>query len=217
MALPRVRRRGNALAEYILTLPILFFCTGLTIYMATAMMTKREALVKARHVIWHSAGRGHWTGLDLGLGWAPDEGANEGHRPRGTGEELARLRPEVEPETLQQVSNDLARDYWHRIWGNLPGRHETVQSSSFERTEMFDFLGRTARADHFRDSSPWHFGHLDAWEIARSGPLRVIYDAVRENLEEDVAEHFQHVREDVLRRWFHSTPEDRGDDEHGDL
>jgi len=205
--LVRSARRGNALLEFILTLPILIFVTGLTIYMSLAMLAKQQALVEARHHLWHAAQHGGWSPLKL-EGWAPtDVPASEedyGHRPRGVGDELERLRPEIEPATVQKTSNSDALEYWERLWGNLPGRHETRASRSFEtQGSLWNFLNRTAHAAHWRDSSPWHFQHLDAWKIARSGPLREIFDPFAQYLGGDVADHFQQTRDDIIKRWFH--------------
>ncbi|HUW99957.1 MAG: hypothetical protein WBD63_08370 [Phycisphaerae bacterium] len=203
----RRHRRGNALLEFLLTLPILIFVTGLTIYMSLAMLTKQQALVDARHQLWHAAQYGGWSALKL-EGWTPTQPTGDeedyGNRPRGGGDELERLRPEIEPATVQKTSNADALEYWERLWGNLPGRHETHAERSFEtQGSMWDFLARTAQAVHWRDSSPWHFHHLDAWKIARSGPLREIFDPFSEYLGGDVAEHFRDTRDDIIKRWFH--------------
>ena len=207
---PPVGRRaepGNALLEFILTLPIIIFVTGLTIYMSMAMLTKQQALVGARHHLWHAAGHGGWAPMKL-EGWQPaaESGEDWGYRPRGTGEELDRLLDDVEDQTLKGTSDPKARDFWDRLWGNLPGRHETHDSRSFQtQGSLWNFINRTAKADHYRDSSPWHFYHLDVWRIARSGPLRVVFESFRDNLEGEVADHFKPVRDDIIRRWWHGS------------
>ena len=198
--------RGNAILEFVLTLPIVFFLTGLIMYMSFGMLARQKALVDARRALWRSAGHGQWTNMRL-EGYTPgtlveDDGTK---RPRGFGEELDRLRPDVEPDTIAQSSNPKARDYWFRTWDNLPGRHEAEASRSF-KTEgrMWKFIDRTATSKHQRDTSPWHFYHLDAWKIARSGPLREIYQAFKEHLEmAQFAPHFEQTRDDIIRRWFH--------------
>jgi len=204
-------RPGNALLEFVLTLPILFFLTGLVMYMSFGMLSRQKALVDARRALWHSAGHGGWSNLRL-EGYTPqpwelveDDGTT---RPRGTGEELARLFAEIQGPILAATSEPLARDYWFRIRDNLPGRHESHASRSF-RTEgnMWRFLNRTATAGHWRDSSPWHFAHLDAWKIARSGPLREIVQAFEEHLEHaEFAPHFEQTRQDIMNRWWHGEP-----------
>jgi hypothetical protein len=217
----RPAARGNALLEFVLTLPIIIFMTGLTIYMAMAMLTKQQALVEARLRLWRAAGW-YWPPMKL-EGWDPttdpnfhDPPPNAGHMPRGEGEELDRLYQEVSPQTVNRVSNAKARQYWERLWGNLPGRHETEASMSFEtHGRMWDFIEKTAEADHFRDSSPWHYQHLDAWMIARSGPLKEIFDAFRDNLPPNilpdvtqpfrVRNPFEPTREDVYDRWWHGS------------
>jgi len=202
----RRRAPGNALVEFVLTLPIIFFMTGLTIYMSMAMLSKQQALVEARHNLYQSAGNGWWTPMKL-EGWDPalaTQGAGGQDRPRGYGEELDRLYPEVAPPTLSSTSNAKARDYWQRIWDNLPGRHEAHAEKSFEtKGKMWDFIERPAKANHVRDSSPWHFFHLDAWKIARSGPLREIFDAFYNNLQATAAPHFDPTRKDIIDRWWH--------------
>ena len=202
----RSARRGNALLEFLLTLPILIFVTGLTIYMSLAMLAKQQALVQARHHLWHAARHSDWSPLKL-EGWAPVEPDDEedyGNRPRGSGDELERLRSEVEPATLQRTSDADAREYWERFWGNLPGRHETHAAWSFEAEgSLWDFLNRTALAAHWHDSSPWRFYHLDAWRIARSGPLRPVFESFGTYLGGSVADHFRPTRDDIINRWFH--------------
>ena len=203
----RRARRGNALLEFILTLPIVIFITGLAIYMSLALLTKQETLIEARHQLWHAAQHGSWSPMKL-EGWAPAAGVGAGedfgNRPRGTGEELDRLRPDIEPETIARTSDPKARDYWDRIWGNLPGRHDTHASRSFEtQGSLWNFINRTALAVYWRDSSPWHWHHLDAWRIARSGPCKEIFDSFADNLGGDVAEHFRPTRDDIIKRWWH--------------
>ena len=202
--------KGNALLEFVLTLPIIFFLTGLTMYLSFGMLSKQKTLVDARRALWRSAGHGEWSPMRLEghtPGFVEDDGT---HRPRGTGEELNRLRPDVEPRTIAQSTNPRAQDYWYRVWDNLPGRHEAHASRSFANqvpAGMWGFLRKHTRAEHWRDSSPWHFRHLDAWEIARSGPLREIFEAFREHLEmAEVAPHFEQTRDDIMNRWWHGDP-----------
>jgi len=204
----RGARRGNAILEFVLTLPIIFFLVGLTMYMSFGMLSRQKALVDARRALWRSAGHGRWTNLKLEghtPGVVEDDGTN---RPRGSGEELTRLRPDVEPDTIQRTTDADAREYWYRIWDNLPGRHEAHASRSFKTSgRMWNFIHRTTRAEHWRDSSPWHYAHLDAWKIARSGPLREIFEAFREHLETaSVAPHFEQTRDDIMNRWWHGDP-----------
>ena len=203
-------RRGNALLEFVLTLPIIFFLTGLTMYLSFGMLSKQKTLVDARRALWRSAGHGQWSPMRLEghtPGFVEDDGTR---RPRGTGEELQRLRPDVEPATIARTTNPDARDYWYRLWDNLPGRHEAHASRSFADKvsgNMWNFIAKTTEAGHWRDSSPWHFHHLDAWEIARSGPLREIFEAFRDHLEmEQFAPHFEPTRDDIMNRWWHGEP-----------
>ena len=56
----RRRAPGNALVEFVLTLPIIFFMTGLTIYMSMAMLSKQQALVEARYRLYRTATNGYW-------------------------------------------------------------------------------------------------------------------------------------------------------------
>ena len=206
------RRRaeaGNALLEFVLTLPIVIFMTGLVITMAMAMLTKQQTLVEARYHLWRAAGHGHWSDMKL-EGWVPAGSggatADDGDMPRGTGEELSRLYDDVAPETVARTSDAQARDYFSRLWGNLPGRHKTEATRTFKtQGGLWDFIQRSATSDHFRDSSPWHFYHLDAWKIARSGPLREIFEAFRDNLQADVAPHFKPTRDDIILRWWHGN------------
>lgn len=208
-------RPGNALLEFVLTLPIIIFVTGLTIYMAIGMLTKQQTLVEARHRLFSSAGHGHWIPMNL-EGWEPEDFEDDGtQRPRGTGEALNRLRPDVEPHTIEKTDNALAVDFWDRIWGNLPARHEMHAHRSFEtQGSLWNFINRSTHAACYRDSSPWHYAHLDLWKVARSGPLQVIYRAFKDNLEPDVAEHFEPTREDIINRWFHAG--DAADEEEQD-
>jgi len=204
----RGTRRGNALLEFVLTLPIIIFITGLTMYISFGMLSKQRALVDARRALWRSAGHGHWTAMRL-EGHTPGQVEDDGtKRPRGTGEELDRLRPDVEPDTIARTADPQARDYWFRIWDNLPGRHESHAQRSFKTSgSLWNFIHRTAKAEHWRDSSPWHFAHLDAWKIARSGPLQEIFQAFRDHLEmARFAPHFEQTRDDIMNRWWHGEP-----------
>lgn len=202
----RRRAPGNALVEFVLTLPIIFFMTGLTIYMSMAMLSKQQALVEARYTLYRTATNGYWPPM-IGVALNNTSYTNaprDGNMPRGVGPELDRLYPEVAPPTLASTSNGQAREYWQRIWTNLPGRHETRAQKSFEtKGKMWDFIERPAKANHVRDSSPWHFFHLDAWKIARSGPLREIFDAFYNNLQATAAPHFDPTRKDIIDRWWH--------------
>ena len=203
-------RPGNALLEFVLTLPILFFLTGLTMFLSFGMLSKQKTLVDARRAVWRSAGHGHWTAMRLEghtTGVVEDDGTN---RPRGTGEELTRLRHDIEGEILAHTSDPDASDYWGRIRDNLPGRHEAHASRSFADKvtgNMWGFLRKRTRSEHWRDTSPWHFHHLDAWKIARSGPLSEIFEAFRRHLETaQVAPHFEATRDDIMNRWWHGDP-----------
>jgi len=210
-------RRGNALLEFVLTLPIVVFLAGLAIYMSLAMLAKQQAVRASRHSLWSEAQHGHWSDLNLDEGWDPLAGAGDRDHPRGRGEELERLRQEIEPATIARTSNPDAQTYWYRLWGNLPGRHRSFAAKTFEaRGSLWDFLDRRAESEYFRDSSPWHYYHIDAWKIARSGPLRHIFDSFRENLQGDVAEHFKEVRDEIIRRMFHASGTELDDpDDYG--
>lgn len=192
-----------------LTLPIVIFMAGLTMYMSFAMLARQNALVACRRSLWRSAGHGHWTPMELeGTNpYVPDDAEpDDTRRPRGEGEELDRLRPEVEPETIATTTNPLAREYWYRIWDNLPGRHESKASRPVQTPPLWKFIKGPARAEHKRDSSPWHFYHIDAWKIARAGPLKEIFEAFRQNLEmQTFAPHFEPTRDDIMRRWWHGS------------
>jgi hypothetical protein len=177
----------------------------------------------ARHNLWHAAGW-YWPPMQL-EGYTPAADptapANAGNMPRGEGEDLARLledlqKPPGPPSSWS--SNGAARNYWSRIWGNLPGRHHTTASQSFE-TEgaMWNWIHKTATSEHFRDSSPWHFYHLDAWKIARSGPLNEIAAEFINTLLAHPAgqeppkgqpydlDFYNGVRDDIIRRWWHGS------------
>lgn len=196
-------RRGNALLEFVLTLPIIIFMAGLTIYMSSAMLARQKALVEARHHLFDAA-NGGWSKMILDSDPAQDPvRANAGDMPRGTGEELDRLRPEVESPTFAATTNGKAREYWQRIWENLPGRHHTHQDEHFHVARMWNFIDTTASADYYRDSSSWHFYHLDAWRIARSGPLEGIFKPFQEYLPPDVPPLFKQTRDDIFYRWWH--------------
>jgi len=201
-------RAGNALLEFILTLPIVIFVAGLTIYMSMAMLTRQQTLVDARRVVLNASNTDNgWSSMQLET-WLPGLRRNlRANLPRGTGEELERLRREIEPDTVAKTSNALARDYWNRIWINLPGRREVHTSRSFTtQGRMWDFIDKTATADRWADTSPWYFHDLDTWQIARSGPLEDIFKAFYNNLQGPVAAHFQPTRDDIIQRWWHYQP-----------
>ena len=204
-----VRRRapGNALLEFALTLPIIIFMTGVTIYMAMAMLTKQQAVVEARYHLWIAA-NGSWAPMKL-EGWAPTGNLPDpsgGDMPRGSGDELTRLYPEVFQPALNATTSSMAQDYANRIWGNLPGRQHTHAERSFQsRGGLWDFIDHTATSDHYRDTSPWHFYDLDAWKIARTGPCKAIFEAFRDNLPATVAPHFKPTRDDIYNHWWHAN------------
>jgi hypothetical protein len=204
-------RRGNALLEFVLTLPIIIFIAGLTLYMSIAMMTKQTAVVEARHKLWSTA-HGGWSmmriytpaGTDAyQMGPRPDSG----DMPRGSGEELDRLRPEVEPSTLATTSNALARQFWQDTWNNLPGRQHVEDKEKFEVAPMWNFIDTNTSSDHYRDSDVWKFYHMDQWRIARGGPVKEIFDAFNNNINigTPVPEPFKKTRDDIIKRWFHAT------------
>lgn len=201
-------RAGNALLEFILTLPIVIFVAGLAIYMSMAMLSRQQALVDARHVVLNASNTDNgWSSMKLET-WLPGLRRNlRVNLPRGTGEELERLRREIEPDTVARTSNALARDYWSRIWINLPGRRDVHTSRSFTtQGRMWDFIEKTATADRWADTSPWYVHDLDMWQIARSGPLQDIFKAFYNNLQGPVAAHFQPTRDDIIHRWWHYQP-----------
>ena len=202
----RRRVRGNALLEFLLTIPIIVFVAGLTIYMSMAMLAKQQALVEARADMYKWS-HGGWSAMKL-EGWDPSlstPGVGGPNRPRGYGDDLDRLQPEVAPSTIAKISSPEARDWWERIWDNLPGRFKTNTTKTFKTAPMWNFIEKSADADHTRDSSAWHFDHLDIWKIARSGPLSEVFNAFRQNLQiNDVAPHVKPTRDDIYRRWWHA-------------
>jgi hypothetical protein len=200
---------GNALLEFILTLPIVVFVAGLTIYMSMAMLTRQQALFEARHVLVNSANTDHgWSSMKLET-WLP--GLNRPHPnenlPRGTGEELDRLRADIYNDTFGRCSNALARSYGDLIWSNLPGRREVNTSASFTTNgRMWDFIEKTATAYRTGDSSPWYYHDLDTWQMARASALQEIFKAFYNGLQGQVAPHFQPTRDDLIQRWWHYRP-----------
>jgi hypothetical protein len=209
----RPARPGNALIEFLLTLPIVFFLTGLVIYMAMAMLTKQQTVIQARDqlVLNHWS----WPPMELDPSWTGTSAGNADHPRGGDDPALDRLKPEVEPQTIAQVSSPQARDYWRRLWGNLPARQQTSVSKSFEaQGSMWNFLDKTATSDQFADQNEWRNFAIDCWKIARSGPLHPIFQSFWDNLGAggDVGrggvmpnsdDPFQRTRDDIINRWFH--------------
>ena len=201
-------RPGNALVEFILTLPIVVFVAGLAIYMSSAMLTRQQALIDARRVVLNASNTDDgWSSEKLEL-WLPGLGRHgRVDLPRGTGAELDQLRQEIYNDTVGRATGPAAVDYWARIWTNLPGRREVHTSRSFTtKGKMWDFIEKTATADRYADTSPWYFHDLDTWQIARSGPLQDVFKAFYYNLQGPVAPHFQATRDEVISRWWHYQP-----------
>jgi hypothetical protein len=203
----RRKARGNALLEFLLTIPIIVFVAGLTITMSVAMLAKQNALVEARHKLYKMSQSG-WSPMKL-ESWDPgfsSPGAGGANMPRGYGDDLTRLKPELEPSTIGRISNPDVCSFWQRIWDNLPGRLKTNSSKTFTTAPMWRFIQGPAEADHQRDSSTWSFWHIDAWKIARSGPLREIFQAFQNNLQMgQVAPQVEPTRDDIYKRWWHAS------------
>ncbi|MCX5655428.1 MAG: hypothetical protein NTY65_12340 [Planctomycetota bacterium] len=202
----RRRVRGNALLEFLLTIPIIVFVAGLTIYMSIAMLTKQQAIKEARATLWHDA-QGGWSPMKLeGRDPTyPDPGVGGKHMPRGYGEDLDRLRPDLQRKGVPHVNGPEASNYWLRIWDNLPARHETESTKTFQTAPMWNFLATSADASHRRDSSPWYFDHLDAWRIARAGPLAELFGIFRLEFENSSGlNQFESTRKEFFRRLFHA-------------
>lgn len=205
----RRRVRGNALLEFLLTIPIIVFVAGLTITMSVAMLSKQQALVEARADMYKWS-HGGWSPMKL-TGWDPSQsapGVGGPNRPRGYGEDLDRLQPEIAPSTIARIGDPLTRDWWERIWDNLPGRFKVEKTKRFETAPMWNFIETSAHADHVRDSSPWHFDHLDIWRIARDGALSEVFNTFRQSLQFSSGALAPHVRptcDDIYRRWWHGS------------
>ena len=209
----RPRRRpaaGNALIEFILTLPIVVFVAGLTIYMSTAMLTRQQALFEARHIILNSSNTDDgWSSMKGLETWLPGVGGHHANDnlPRGTGEELDRLRADIYNDTFAKCSSAAARDYGELIWSNLPGRRDVHTSASFTTSgRMWDFIEKTVTADRCGDTSPWYYHDLDTWQMARASALQDVFKAFYSNLQGSVAPHFQATRDDIVQRWWHYQP-----------
>jgi hypothetical protein len=201
----RRRARGNALLEFLLTIPIIVFVAGLTITMSVAMLAKQKALVESRHELYGKSQSG-WSpmkleGSDPGFS---SPGAGGANMPRGYGEDLTRLKPEIELSTIERVSNPDVRTFWQLIWDNLPGRFTTKSTKTFKTAPMWNFIETSAQANHERDSSAWHFWHMDVWKIARAGPLQEVFQAFQQNFSMDVAPHIVPTRDDIYSRWWHA-------------
>jgi hypothetical protein len=202
----RRRMRGNALLEFLLTIPVIVFVAGLTIYMSMAMLAKQQALKEARANLWHDA-QGGWSPMKLeGQDTSsPDPGVGGKHMPRGYGEDLDRLEPDLQRAGVPRASGEEALKYWQRIWANLPARHETESTKTFKTAPMWNFIEASAKASHRRDSSPWYFYHLDAWRIARAGPLAELFGVFRSEFENASNQNsFESTRKEFFRRLFHA-------------
>jgi hypothetical protein len=202
------RRRslpGNALIEFVLTLPIIVFVTGLTMYMSMGMLAKQQTLTDARHQL--ALNHWGWPPMELDPRWTgPSSGTVD--FPRGEGQALNRLKVEVDPVTIQKVSSDQARDYWRRLWGNLPARQHTEASRSFQtQGSLWNYLPKTATSDQYGDQNEWRHFSIDCWKISRSGPLHPIYQSFWDNMQAGVAPHFETTRKEIIRRWFHGEDE----------
>jgi hypothetical protein len=205
---PRARhgRRGNALIEFLLAVPILGFMMAFAVYMSFAMLTRQQVIIEARANLWHSVNNDAWSPMDLltlvNPLSPPPAPQGWGNKPRGTGEELDRLVADIQGSVSNGMTNSKAIDYWFRLRDNLPGRSDIKVSRSFTtKGAVWDFIDHKAAGDHTRDSSAWHFPHLDAWEIARSGPLSEVFQAFEQHLDSTAAPHFEQTREDILTRW----------------
>jgi hypothetical protein len=179
--------------------------------MSVALLAKQTAVIVARQQLWSTA-HGGWSLMKVYTpagtqGYLMGPRKDSGDMPRGTGEELDRLRSEVEPPTLATTSNDMAKQFWQDTWDNLPGRQHTKHEETFEVTPMWSFINTHASSDYYRDSSVWYYYHLDQWRIARGGPLKEIFDAFNNNINAgtDVPEPFKATRDDIIKRWFHAT------------
>jgi hypothetical protein len=174
--------------------------------MSMAMLTKQKALKEARATLWREA-QGGWSPMKL-EGRDPsysDPGVGGKHLPRGDGEDLDRLRPDLQRVGVPRTVIGEASKYWPRIWDNLPARHETESTKTFQTAPMWNFLETSADASHKRDSSPWYFYHLDAWRIARAGPLAEFFGVFRAEFENSSnLNQFESTRKEFFRRLFHA-------------
>jgi hypothetical protein len=171
--------------------------------MSTAMLTKQKTLISARHSLWNSAAHRAWTQMNLDPGWNPAaSGGQEGDMPRGTGEGLDQLQNRIEPPILQQADNADAIEYFQRVWGNLPGRHEQHSRTGFSTgAPLWSFLNRTVEGDHYRDSSPWPIWHLNAWKICQENTLLEFRETFHAELDV-VQEPFEYTRDLILNNLF---------------
>jgi hypothetical protein len=189
-------------------LPIIMMLAGLTMFMSFAMLARQEALIDARYRVWSSANNNAWSlenleGFDP-VAWTPPAKVGYGSMPRGYGEELDLLRQDIDSKMLSTSDNSRADNFWQRLRDNLPGRSSINVSKQWQSTGQlwWAHLDHTATAAHFRDASEWRYYHLDAWQIARSGPLQDIYNAFNSNLNGQVFPYFQATRNDIMLRWW---------------
>ncbi|MDK1032318.1 MAG: hypothetical protein QGD94_09955 [Planctomycetia bacterium] len=189
--------------EFCMSLPIIIAVVGLTIYFSFAMLTKQETLIAARHSLWNAAAYGAWSQMNLDPNWNPTEGTSQGgNTPRGVGKGLDDLAQRIQPAILALSGNGVATDYFDRVWGNLPARHEQHSTKQFDtKTQLWSWLDSTVKAAHYRDSSEWTIWHINAWKICQENTLADFHKVFHGELDV-VEEPFEYTRDRILKNLF---------------
>ncbi|MBN2584241.1 MAG: hypothetical protein JXL80_14355 [Planctomycetes bacterium] len=206
----RPYRRGAAMVEFLLMIPIIVFVISIGCYMAIGMRCKQDTLVRSRYDLWLNINQWwhdwdeevtHWSAWDTGANGSIPSPVNEGNRPRGTGEALEHLYDEAGREAYETSSNMETQDYFRRIWNNLPGRHVVRRTRTLETSEAVSFLESDVHGRHIMDSSTWPVAHLRLWYFAQYGPMKEINDIFHDELD-DMPDEYKRVREEILHNWF---------------
>ncbi len=201
--------RGQAMIEFLLTLTIMLFVVAFAIYLAMGLWGKEATHIEVRHRLWRQSDRswwhhdaGSWSGWDGDANGDVPSGARGGDRPRGRGESLDYLYDEAGREAEFVTRNNEAKDYFRRIWNNLPGRHHRRVSHRFETgSRAFSWMDGTVASDYFHDSVSWTHDQEPPWLIAMYGPMSEIETEFKSHLD-DVPAPFRRMRDEVYHAWF---------------
>ena len=162
------RRRGTAMAEMVLAVPLLGLILGLTFFFGWALMHKHEVLVANRHAAWRRIETGAWPSEEeLNVAAFGDEA--EDVRLSGSESGLRRTAADLagEADSRHQMAGDYADEL---IVNRFPAGRRANVSANFGSDEALwnKFVGYIP-GEHGREGVTWRRDEVNPWSTLRDG------------------------------------------------
>ena len=163
---PNSRRRGTAMIEFVLILPLLAVILGLTFFFGWALMHKHQVLVADRYSVWQKVETGTWPGTDdvntrvfnrqaQGVNLASADGVTQ------TVDDLVGEASDKGGPRTQTLADTLLRENW-------PGGSSVEVVANFRSSwALWEKFGGQMHHSHAREGITWRRADVAPWNTLR--------------------------------------------------